>query len=129
MKSTRVRAVLAGLFLGSTLAVLCVQQAAAAEIAMPRPGALDRDVQFWIRVYTEISTNAGFLHDENNLAVVYETVHFGPNSTPHEREALVDGARDRYVAALKRIATSTDPLSADDQRIRDLWGDEGTPAR
>jgi membrane-bound lytic murein transglycosylase D len=129
MKSTRVRAVLAGLLLGSTLAVLCVQQAAAAEIAMPRPAALDRDVQFWIRVYSEISTNAGFLHDENNLGVVYETVHFGPNSTPHEREALVDGARDRYVAALKRIATSTDPLSADDQRIRDLWGDEGTPAR
>jgi membrane-bound lytic murein transglycosylase D len=129
MKSTRVRAVLAGLLLGCALAALPTQPLSAAETAMPRPPALERDVHFWIRVYTEISTNSGFLHDENNLAVVYETVHFGANSSPHEREALVDAARDRYVAALKRIATSTDPLSTEDQGIRDLWGDEGTPAR
>jgi membrane-bound lytic murein transglycosylase D len=106
-----------------------VRAASTASPDFPRPPALERDVHFWVRVYTEITTNSGFLHDENNLAVVYETLHFSPNTTSRQRERLVDEARDRYVAALKRIATTTDSLSAADQRIRDLWGDEGTPAR
>jgi membrane-bound lytic murein transglycosylase D len=104
--------------------------AAAAEEPMPRPPQLERDVQFWIRVYTQIDTNSGFLHDQYNLAVVYETLHFAPGSSPSERERAVDAARDRSGAALRRIADAGEgTLSADDQRIRDLWGAEGTPAR
>ena len=30
--------------------------------------AFSQDVNFWIRVYTEVNTNEGFLHDERNLA-------------------------------------------------------------
>ena len=100
-----------------------------AEEAFPRPPELEPAIHFWVRVYTEIDTNSGFVHDDENLSVVYETLHFTSNSSPHERERLVDQARDRYVAALKRIAAATGPLSPDDQRIRDLWGEQGTPAR
>ena len=32
--------------------------------AIPRPAELQRDVNFWIRIYTEITTNEGLLHDE-----------------------------------------------------------------
>jgi len=111
-------------------ALLAFARVAAAEGPMPRPAQLERDVQFWIRVYTEIDTNAGFLHDEYNLSVVYETIHFAPNSAPIEREHLVDATRDRVTAALQRIAEAGDgALSAEDQRIKDLWGAEGTPAR
>src|SRR6516162_343233 len=102
----------------------------AAEDPIPRPPQLERDVQFWIRVYSQIDTNAGFLHDQSNLGVVYETLHFAPDSPPSERQRLVDQAREHCAAALRRIASSGDePLSADDQRIRDLWGSEATPTR
>ena len=40
---------------------------------IPRPEAIQQDVNFWIRVYTEVSTNEGFLHDERNLGVIYDT--------------------------------------------------------
>ncbi len=117
--------------LGVILALgLALSRAAfAAEEAFPRPPELEPAIHFWVRVYTEIDTDSGFLHDDENLSVVYETLHFTPNSSPRERERLVDQARDRCVAALKRIAAATGPLSADDQRIRDLWGDEVAPAR
>ncbi len=95
----------------------------------PQPPALDRDVNFWIRVYTEIGTNAGFLHDQYNLGVVYETVQFGPDMSARQRERLVEAARMRIVAALKRIAGATGTLSPEDQHIRDMWGEAGTPAR
>ena len=97
---------------------------------MPRPPQLERDVQFWIRVYTQIDTNAGFLHDQSNLGVVYDTLHFSPEAPASERQRLVDQTRERYAAALRRIAASGGtPLSAEDQRVKDLWGEEGTPAR
>src|SRR5665213_2484219 len=76
----------------------------------PQPPALDRDVNFWIRVYTEIGTNAGFLHDQYNLGVVYETLQFGPDTSARQREHIVAAARERIIAALKRIANATGPL-------------------
>ena len=98
--------------------------------AMPRPKALERDVQFWVRVYTQVDTNGGFLHDQYNLSVVYETLRFSANTSSRERERTVDQARNRYAAALRRIAAAKDgPLSDDDQRIKNMWGAEGTPSR
>lgn len=96
---------------------------------MPRPAALEPDVQFWIRVYTQIDTNSGFLHDQYNLGVVYETLHFAPDESQSAREHEVDAHRDRIGAALRRIAAAGDtPLSEEDQRIRDLWG-SASPSR
>src|SRR6516225_4717366 len=128
MKSTplnsRARAVL--------LAWLCaigVTPALAAGDAMPRPAALEGDVQFWIRVYTQIDTNAGFLHDQYNLGTVYETLHFAPDASQSAREHEVDEHRERIAAALRRIAAAGDaPLSEDDQRIRNMWP-TASPAR
>jgi membrane-bound lytic murein transglycosylase D len=97
---------------------------------MPRPPELERDVQFWIRIYSEVDTNGGFLHDERNLGVVYEKLHFAPNTSPREREKILDQGKARYTAALRRIAAANGgPLSEEDQRILDMWGSEGTPAR
>src|SRR5213082_2829828 len=111
-------------------ACLVVTPAPAEESPVSRPPQLERDVEFWIRVYTQIDTDSGFLHDQYNLAVVYDTLHFEPTTTPGERERVVDRERERYGAALRRIAAAGDgPLPADDQRIKDLWGAEGTPSR
>src|SRR5579871_1939463 len=91
---------------GSLLLVLTLAagQLRAAEDPMPRPAALERDVQFWIRVYSQVDTNAGFLHDEHNLGVIYDTLRFAPNTPPHERQALIEQERDHYAAALRHIA-------------------------
>src|SRR5579862_3689680 len=104
--------------------------AADSDTVMPRPPALERDVQFWVRVYTEVDTNGGFIHDQYNLAIVYEVLHFAPNTSPRERERIVDQKRSRHGAALRRIAAARDgPLPDEDQHIKDMWGAEGTPSR
>jgi membrane-bound lytic murein transglycosylase D len=126
--SDRLRALVPGLL--AVLALLCLMPAQADE-PMPRPPQLERDVQFWVRVYTQVDTNSGYLHDQYNLGVVYETLHFAPDTAPLERQHIVEEARTRYAAALRRIADTPEgtPLSADDQRIRDLWGAEGNSTR
>ncbi len=45
-----------------------------AEDLLPRPPELEPDIQFWIKVYSQISTNEGYLHDQHRLSVIYETV-------------------------------------------------------
>src|SRR5690348_16242648 len=81
---------------GLALIVLCslampaLRPAFAKPDPFPRPPELERDVQFWIRVYTQIDTNSGFLHDENDLSVIYDTLHFSPNTSQREREREVD---------------------------------------
>src|SRR2546430_2632285 len=114
----------------AALSGLALAPALAQDNPMPRPPLLERDVQFWIRVYTQIDTNAGLHHDHYNLSVVYDTLHFAPNTTPAEREHQVDQAREHYGGALRRIADAGGSrCAADDQRIKELWGAEGTPAR
>ena len=83
---TVARAGFARVLASSVLVLLAAARVLAADDPMPRPPELERDVQFWVRVYSEVDTNGGFLHDEHNLAVVYEKLHFAPNTSPRERE-------------------------------------------
>ena len=94
---------------------------------LPDPPQLARDVRFWIRVYTQIDTNAGFLHDQYDLSVIYETLHFAPSSPPWQRQRIVDGARDRIAAELRRIARGAARLTPAERRIKALWGSRATP--
>src|SRR6185295_10057809 len=82
--------------------LLLVSAAWGAE-SIPRPEGIKSDVNFWIRVYTEVTTNEGFLHDERNLSVVYESIKFGAGQSPRDRQRSVDDKRDRLIAALRRI--------------------------
>ncbi|HEX6637063.1 MAG TPA: LysM peptidoglycan-binding domain-containing protein, partial [Steroidobacteraceae bacterium] len=108
--------------------IAVISMPAGAQSSIPRPEGIQQDVNFWVRVYTEATTNEGFLHDERNLAVVYEKLKFSPGSSSRERQRLVDDRRDRHVAALRRIiaALPTEAgraaLSDEDKRILALWG-------
>jgi membrane-bound lytic murein transglycosylase D len=116
--------------LGWILSLCLATRAWAADSVMQRPPELEPDVQFWIRVYTQVDTNGGFIHDADNLAVVYETLHFEPNTSSRERQKIVERDEARIAAALRRIASANGgSLSEEDQKIRELWGQEATPAR
>lgn len=104
-------------------------RAPAADQAMPYPPQLQRDVNFWVHVYSRIDTNSGYLHDQYNLSVVYDTLHFAPESSPRARQRIVNEARDHYAAELRKIASGKEPLTPEDERIKALWGAEGTPER
>jgi membrane-bound lytic murein transglycosylase D len=119
-----VLAALALLSLGLPGAATC-----AAEEQFPQPVELQPDINFWVRVYTAISTSEGFIHDQRNLAVVYETLLFDPGASPQQRQARVDATRERYQAILRYLATGAPARDAADQQVRDLWPAELDPAR
>ena len=75
--------------------LLCVAVVATAndEDLFPRPAELDRDVNFWLSIFTEYSTREGVLHDNRNLAVVYETVPLPENVSRRQRQRISDQRR------------------------------------
>ena len=112
------------------LLVCSLPQLAAADSSLfPRPAALEPDVQFWIKVYTEVTTNAGFIHDQRNLSVIYETLHFTADSSVRERERQVDAERDRFHDILLRLGRGAAPANEEERRVQSLWGDNVSPAR
>ena len=104
--------------------------AAAAESPDPfaHPPELEKDVRFWIRVYTEVTTDQGLLHDDWDLGLVYEVLRFDPASSPAQRERLVAAAKARYAALLRRFAAGeTDDLTPHERRILHAFGEHATP--
>src|ERR1700692_3294243 len=103
--------------------------ATAADTLLPRPPELEPDVQFWIRVYTQVSTNEGLIHDQHRLSVVYETLHFDADTPSSERARRVDFERERVEEILKHLGRGDEPRDDDERRVRALWGDDATPAQ
>jgi len=101
---------------------------------LPRPAELQRDVDFWIRVYSEITTRQGFLHDDADLSIVYGVLNLpdAPPGSKPRRDAITT-ERERWRTALQQAADSrargVPATTADARRVLELWGAEVTPAR
>ena len=94
----------------------------AASAAFPRPAELERDIAFWRRVYTEVTTSGGLIHDPVRLDVIYEVVTFPANLPPRERSKRVDASKKKYARILDRLATLDESqFTEDDQRVFELW--------
>jgi membrane-bound lytic murein transglycosylase D len=114
------------------LALLSGGLSLAAEPADPfaHPAELEPDVRFWIRVYTEVTTDQGLLHDDWNLNLVYEVLRFDPADSPRQRERVVAQAKTRYTELLRRFAAGdTANLSAHERRILHAFGAKASPAQ
>ena len=51
----------------------------------PRPTLLEPAIQFWIKVYTRVSTDQGYVHDDEALSVIYEVVDLPPDASREVR--------------------------------------------
>jgi membrane-bound lytic murein transglycosylase D len=80
----------------------------------PRPESLEPAVEFWIRVYTEVDTQSGFLHDAEHLDVIYTAL-------PLDRKQI-EAKREAIKAALTVLSTGKRTgLTAEEQQVLALW--------
>lgn len=96
---------------------------------LPRPAELEPDIRFWTRVYTEVDTGGGFIHDDAHLDIVYEVLRFPENVSDRTRRKLVKQAKYRYRNILRELAGGKrDALSDEEARVLALWP-EGVSSR
>jgi len=99
-----------------------LQASARDETLFPKPAELVDAVEFWKRVYTEVSTSEGFIHDDTNLSVVYEKIQLPDNSSSRGRENYVKNIKRKYEAILRTLASGKRTgLTDEEQRVLDLW--------
>jgi membrane-bound lytic murein transglycosylase D len=99
---------------------------ASANPDLPRPASLEPNVRFWTRIYTEVDTSGGVIHDNVNLDVVYEVMRFPEGISDRTREKRIDGAKRRYGAILRKLGGGArSGLSKEESRVLALWP-EGT---
>ena len=103
--------------------------AVAQDALFPRPAGLEPDINFWRRVYTEIDTSSGFIHDSRHLGVVYRTLSFPEDATRRQRNRTLRATYDELRDVLERLASGRrDNLSAEEQRVLAQWPDDVTNA-
>ena len=73
--------------------ILPALTAAQSRDLFPRPPEIEPAVNFWLKVYTEINTRNGFLHDARNLSVIYETVAYNQRAIDDARNRIRDDLR------------------------------------
>ena len=105
-----------------TLLIPLLSLSVAAEETLPLPPELEPDVQFWEAMFARYTTDQGVLHDNRNLAVVYEQVDIPATAPRRERRRLVERRREAIKAVMQRLAAGKrDGLSAEEARILALW--------
>jgi membrane-bound lytic murein transglycosylase D len=103
----------------------CAQAGAA---LFPRPQSLQPAIAFWTRVYTEVDSGSGFIHDSRNLAVVYETLVFRPGDGDRQQQRRIEEAIERYRGALLALAGGKRTnLTSTERRALGQWGIDATP--
>jgi len=103
---------------------LLASSAAAHPGDFPRPAAIEPQIRFWTRVYSEIDRAGGLLHDANHLDVIYEVIRLPEGLSSRARERYVERVKKRYAAILRTLAKGKrSHLSADEARVLALWPD------
>jgi membrane-bound lytic murein transglycosylase D len=89
----------------AALFVFAAAVSAVGEELLPKPATLEPAVRFWTRVYTEVDSGSGLLHDAENLDVVYEVIEAPRTVSSRTREARIEQAKSRIRAALRTLAS------------------------
>jgi len=80
----------------------------------PRPPELEPAIGFWVRVYTEVDTRSGFLHDSQHLSVIYKALPLNRGD--------IESNRTRIQQELQVLASGKrDDLTQSQQDVLALW--------
>ncbi|MGD8673386.1 MAG: transglycosylase SLT domain-containing protein [Thiogranum sp.] len=113
--------------LAALILLLAIPLERAAGVTFERPDSLQPAIGFWTRVYGEIDSLSGFVHDSDNLSVVYETLRFNWYDSAQVQERRIEEAVANYQSALHTLASGKrKDLSPREQKVLALWGDDAS---
>ncbi len=81
------------------------------------PDSIRPAVAFWKRVYLEVTTHGGLLHDSRNLGVVYEVVRFDPKDSARTRERQVQARKKEWRRLLQGLASGAKPKDSHEEAV------------
>lgn len=89
----------------------------------PTPKKMETNVAFWKRIYTEISTEKGFIHDSKNLDIIYET-HNIPKGSKKYQNRKIRGRINHFKKQLIKLVNNPNTNDPQLKEIAALWKDK-----
>lgn len=108
-------AVVTGLTVAADLAV------AASEAVFPRPPGIHARIRLWTRVYSEVESTGGLIHDSEQLDVVYEVIRWPKSLSAGEQEKRIARTKNHYQDILERLASGKTSLTPEERRVLALF--------
>lgn len=91
----------------------------------PVKGEISHRVEFWKKVYTEISTQEAFLHDDEDLRIIYEKVSLPENRKLRGR--FLRKLKNDYKQRLRSLSKKRDTdLSPEEKKLKELLGERSS---
>lgn len=88
----------------------------------PRPIAIEPAVLFWTRIYTEVGTNGGLVHDQENLEIVYSVLRFNEDISSKDRAKQIEQAKKQLREALVKLSSGRrESLTSFEKDVLDAW--------
>jgi membrane-bound lytic murein transglycosylase D len=112
-------------WLGLMLCVVSIATTRAQESPFVKPASLAPAVEFWKRVYTEVTTSGGLIHDDTELNVVYRVLEFANGTSATVRNRRIDDEKNFVASTLRKLANGEEPDTDAERRVRAAWP-EGT---
>lgn len=103
---------------------LTLTEVYAQETVFPRPMAIEPAVAFWTRVYTEVGTTGGFIHDDTRMDVVYEVMAFPEGISSALRTKRIEEQKKFIATTLRKLSEGVVLLTEEEQRIRAAWPED-----
>lgn len=88
----------------------------------PVPAGLEPEVEFWLRVYSEVDTYGGLLHDSRHLDIIYQVIDLPDGSSARSLEKHAERARKSVTTALRSLARGKRKnLNETERRVLAQW--------
>ena len=100
----------------------CSRLAVSQEALFPQPAELQVDVDFWVSIFTKYDSDAGVLHDNRHLGIVYEQIDLSSKMSRRERQRRVGNRRKELQAVLRVLGSGKrENLTEEEARVLALW--------
>lgn len=116
---------LVGLFSGlfTSLVVAATKSPNDADALFARPAHIAQAVDFWRRVYSEVDTQSGYIHDNRHPRIVYEVLPLDRGDMPRQQQRDIDRRIEVYKRILRDMAARpNEQYSPEQRRLADMWG-------
>ncbi len=118
------------IILVAMLSLVWMESTAAASInPFPLYPSIKSNVAFWAKVYAKYPSNRGFIHDSDDLAVIYEVINVKKPNEPGSRrynKKKIQQAKAKYHTILTNLASGKGPANSEEKRVAALFRDNAS---
>jgi len=93
------------------------------------PKGMEKQVQFWVDIYTKYPTTEGVIHDAENIEIIYDVVDLSGIYSDRVKQKKVDTKKKEVLAILNKLADLKSPeaLNAQEKKIWDAFANVDEP--